>query len=50
MSKCDYCMEWEYFEGFQSGYGCFCMQRTNKLGDEDCEFFADMRGDKYDKS
>lgn len=42
MSKCDHCIEWEYFEGYQSGEGCFCMQRTTKLSeDEDCDFFAD---------
>ena len=42
MSKCDHCIEWEYFEGYQSGEGCFCMKRTTKLSeDEDCEFFYD---------
>ena len=43
-SKCDYCLEWEYFEGYQSGEGCFCMQRTVKLPEnEDCEFYNDVR-------
>ena len=41
MSKCDNCLEWEYFEGYQSGEGCFCMQRTRKLTeDEDYECFC----------
>ena len=47
MSKCDYCVEWGYFEGYQGGEGCFCMQRTVKLSEnEDCEFYVDVRGNK----
>ena len=47
MSKCDNCLEWEIFEGSPSGYGCFCTQRTTKLGEnEDCDFFSDMRGNE----
>lgn len=42
MSKCDYCFEWEYFEGY--GASCFCTHRTKKLPEnEDCEFYADAR-------
>lgn len=42
MSKCDYCFEWEYFEGY--GAGCFCTHRTEKLSEnEDCEFYVDAR-------
>lgn len=39
MSKCDHCIEWECSE---IGSFCFCMQRTEKIPeDEDCDFFYD---------
>lgn len=42
MSECDYCLEWERFD--VGGEGCFCMQRTEKLPEnEECEFFYDLR-------
>lgn len=41
MSKCDHCVEWECSE---IGSFCFCMQRTEKIPeDEDCECYVDNR-------
>ena len=37
-TKCENCMEWEYFEGY--GYGCFAMRTMVPLDAKKCPFYA----------